>query len=165
MGYRDLNCRVQALSVCLSTPISETLLNWSFLFFGDTPYCHRPVQQDRDRLVMRPVEMALWHPQGDGCVILHSDRGSQFRSGDYQRLLERNTLICSMSAVAHCGDNAACEGFFGMPKRERIHHMKYPTLDAAKADVFNHIERLLNPGMRRRVAKQDLKIQALLNRP
>lgn len=66
-----------------------------------------------------------------------------------------------MSAVGHCGDNAACEGFFGMLKRERIHRMKYPTLDAARTDVFEYIERFHNPRMRRRVARHDRKFQAL----
>ena len=69
-------------------------------------------RQDR-QMVIQAVEMAVWQRQGGWSVILHSDRGSQFRSGDYQRFLQRNTLICSMSAVGHCGDNAACEGFFG----------------------------------------------------
>ena len=70
-----------------------------------------------------------------------------------------------MSAVGHCGDNAACEGFFGMIKRERIQHVRYPTRDAAKADVFKYIERFHNPRMRRRVARQDWKLSAFLNRP
>ena len=108
-------------------------------------------------MVMRSVDMAIWQRQGSGSVILHSDRGSQFISGDYQKLLQRNTLLCSMSAVGHCGDNAPCEGFFGVLKRERIHHNRYPTLDAAKADVFDYIERFHNPRMRRRVARQDQK--------
>ena len=38
-----------------------------------------------------------------------------------------------MSAVGHCGDNAACKGFFGMLKRERVHRKKYRTLDIARA--------------------------------
>ena len=118
-------------------------------------------RQDR-QMVIRAVEMAIWQRQGDWSVILHSDRGSQFRSGDYQRFLRRNTLLCSMSAVGHCGDNAACEGFFGLLKRERTNRMRYPTLDAAKADVFDYIEQFHNPRMRRRVAKQDLKFSALL---
>jgi putative transposase len=117
-------------------------------------------RQDR-QMVIRAVEMAIWQRQGGWSVILHSDRGSQFRSGDYQRLLARNTLLCSMSAVGHCGDNAACEGFFGMLKRERTHHVRYRTLDAAKADVFHYIERFHNPRMRRRVAKQDQKFSTL----
>jgi putative transposase len=94
-------------------------------------------------------------------VILHSDRGSQFISGDYQRFLRDNTLVCSMSAVGHCGDNAACEGFFGVLKRERVAHRQYRTLDEARADVFDYIERFHNPRMRRRVARQDQKFSAL----
>ena len=117
-------------------------------------------RQDR-QMVIRAVEMAIWQRQGEWSVILHSDRGSQFQSGDYQRFLKRNTLLCSMSAVGHCGDNAACEGFFGMLKRERTHRVQYPSLDAAKADVFDYIERFHNPRMRRRVAKQDQKLLAV----
>lgn len=134
------------LYVCVVIDLySKLVLGWSMH--------HR---QDR-RMVLRAVEMAIWQRQGGWSVILHSDRGSQFRSADYQRLLKRNTLVCSMSAVGHCGDNAACEGFFGMLKRERINRMKYPTLDSAKADVFSYIERFHNPRMRRRVAKHDLE--------
>ena len=117
-------------------------------------------RQDR-HMVIRAVQMAVWQRQGTGPVILHSDRGSQFRSGDYQNYLKDNGLICSMSAVGHCGDNAACEGFFGMLKRERIYRTKYPTLDAARADVFEYIERFHNPRMRRRTARQDLKFSTL----
>lgn len=117
-------------------------------------------RQDR-QMVIRAVEMAIWQRHGGWSVILHSDRGSQFRSADYQRFLRRNTLLCSMSAVGHCGDNAACEGFFGMLKRERTHHVHYRTLDAAKADVFHYIERFHNPRMRRRVAAQDQKFLTL----
>ncbi|HFT6995057.1 TPA: IS3 family transposase, partial [Stenotrophomonas maltophilia] len=118
-------------------------------------------RQDR-QMVIRAVQMAVWQRQGSDEVILHSDRGSQFRSGDYQGYLAANGLICSMSAVGHCGDNAACEGFFGLLKRERVYRTSYPTLDAARADVFDYIERRHNPRMRRRVARQDQKVAALL---
>ena len=118
-------------------------------------------RQDR-YMVIRAVEMAVWQRQGGWSVILHSDRGSQFRSGDYQDYLKRNTLVCSMSAVGHCGDNAACEGFFGMLKRERVNRKRYRTLDIAKADIFDYIERFHNPPMRRRIAKSDLAYSAVL---
>jgi len=118
-------------------------------------------RQDR-QMVIRAVEMAIWQRQGRWSVILHSDRGCQFRSGDYQGFLKRNTLICSMSAVGHCGDNAACEGFFGMLKRERIYRRKYRTLEMAKADVFHYIERFHNPRMRRRLARRDLEFSSVL---
>ncbi len=118
-------------------------------------------RQDR-QMVIQAVEMAVWQRQGRWSVILHSDRGSQFRSSDYQRFLKRNTLICSMSAVGHCGDNAACEGFFGVLKRERVNRRRYRTRDEARADVFNYIERFHNPRMQRRVARQDQKLSTLL---
>lgn len=79
---------------------------------------------------------------------------------DYQRFLTRNTLICSMSSVGHCGDNAACEGFFGQLKRERVAHQSYRTRDEAREDLFDYIERFHNPRMRRRVARRDLKFSA-----
>jgi putative transposase len=95
-------------------------------------------------------------------VLRRPVESAQFRSGDYQGYLAANGLICSMSAVGHCGDNAACEGLFGLLKRERIYRTSYPTLDAARADVFDYIERCHNPRMRRRVARQDKKVAALL---
>jgi len=121
-------------------------------------------RQDR-QMVIQAVKMAIWQRQGSCEVILHSDRGSQFRSTDYQKFLKNNALTCSMSAVGHCGDNAACEGFFGVLKRDRTNRMIYPTIDSAKADVFNYIERFHNPRMRKRVAKRDMDYQAFLNRP
>ncbi len=116
-------------------------------------------RQDR-QMVIRAVQMAVWQRQEQHPLILHSDRGSQFRSGDYQDYLAANGLLCSMSAVGHCGDNAACGGFFGLLKRERIYRTTYPTLDAARSDVSEYIERRHNPRMRRRRVKQDQKFSA-----
>ena len=62
-------------------------------------------------------------------------------------------------------DNAACEGFFGLLKRERIYRTRYPTLDAARSDVFEYIERRHNLRMRRRQVKQDQKFSALSKQP
>ena len=112
-------------------------------------------------MVVRAVQAAVWRRPGNQPVILHSDRGSQFRSGDYQKYLLANPLVCSMSAVGHCGDNAACEGFFGLLKRERSCRMTYPTPDVARADVFEYIERRHNPRLRRRTAREDLKFSTL----
>src|SRR5690606_337678 len=117
-------------------------------------------RQDR-QMVIRAVEMAIWQRQGDWSVILHSDRGSQFTSADYQRFLNRNTLVCSMSAVGHCGDTYGCEGFFGKLERQRVVQQSYRTRDKAGAGLVHCIERFRSPRMRRRVARQDLKFSAL----
>ena len=60
-------------------------------------------------------------------------------------------MICSMSAVGSCADNAAAEGFFGMLKRERVNRRQYHNRSEARADVFDYIECFYNPGKRRKL--------------
>ena len=95
-------------------------------------------------LVMQAVLMALWQRSGDGPVLLHSDRGCQYTSEDYQRFLGDHGLTSSMSAVGSCWDNAAVESFFGLLKRERVNRRVYATRAEARADVFDYIERFYN---------------------
>jgi putative transposase len=116
-------------------------------------------RQDRHRVV-RAVQMAVWQRSGSSEVILHSDRGGQFISGTSQKFLGGNALVCSMSAVGHCADNAACEGFFGQLKRERVNHRQYRTRDEARADLFDDLKRFHHPRMRRSVARQNRKLSA-----
>lgn len=113
-------------------------------------------------MVVRAVQMAVWQRQENSEVILHSDRGGPFISGTYQKFLGGNALVSSMSAVGHCADNAACEGFLGMLKRERVHHRGYRTRDEARADLFDYIERFHNPRMRRGVARRDREFSTLI---
>ena len=67
-----------------------------------------------------------------------------------------------MSAVGHCDDNAACEGFFGVLKRERVYRRSYRTRNEARADLFDYLARFHNPRMRRRVARRDREFSALI---
>jgi putative transposase len=106
--------------------------------------------QDR-HLVLKAVLMACWQRPAGKQVILHSDRGTQFTSYAYQRFLKDHNITLSLSAVGHCGDNAAAEGFFGMLKRERINRRRYRTVADAQADVFDYIERFHNPRVQRRL--------------
>jgi len=129
---------------------SKLIMGWSMH--------HR---QDR-HMVVRAVQMAVWQREGGDEVILHSDRGGQFISDTYQKFLGSHALVCSMSEVGHCGDNAACEGFFGLLKREWIYQTRYSTRREARADVFAYLERFHNPRMRRRVARRDREFQALI---
>jgi len=116
--------------------------------------------QDR-HLVLKAVMMACWQRTDREFVVLHSDRGTQFTSSDYQRFLADQRITSSMSGVGHCGDNAAAEGFFGMLKRERVHRRRYLSLVDARSDVFDYIERFHNPRMQRRLDVQDQKFCAL----
>ena len=121
------------------------------LFDGVVVGWSMSARQDR-QLVLQAVLMALWQRPGRGPVILHSDRGCQFTSDEYQRFLQGNNLLCSMSAVGSCADNAPAEGFFGMLKRERVNRRCYQSHAEARADVFDYIERFYNPARRRRSA-------------
>lgn len=117
--------------------------------------------QDR-QLVLQAVLMALWQREDHSPVILHSDRGCQFTSDDYQRFLNGHNLTCSMSAVGSCADNALVEGFFGMLKRERVNRRRYFTRTEARADIFDYIERFYNPRMRRKLLRIESQ-EILLN--
>ena len=107
-------------------------------------------RQER-QLVIQAVLMALWQRADRSPVILHSDRGCQFTSEEYQRFLQGHNLTCSMSRVGSCADNAAAESFFGVLKRERVNRRRYVTRAEARADIFDYIERFHNPRRRRRL--------------
>ena len=80
---------------------------------------------------------------GEG-LLAHSDRGSQYASEHYQRLLDKHGITCSMSGVAQCWDNAPVESFFASLKRELVHHERYTTRAEAKASIFEYIEAFYN---------------------
>jgi putative transposase len=107
-------------------------------------------RQER-QLVIQAVLMALWQRADRSPVILHSDRGCQFTSDEYQRFLKGHNLTCSMSRVGSCADNAAAESFFGVLKRERVNRRHYLTRAEARADIFDYIERFHNPRRRRQL--------------
>lgn len=131
---------------------SDVIVGWSM--------SHRQTRE----LVIQAVLMALWQREDRNPVVLHSDRGCQFTSYEYQRFLKGHHLIQSMSAVGSCADNASMEGFFGMLKRERVHRRIYQTRAEARADIFDYIERFHNPRCKRRVEAARQK-ELLLTQP
>jgi putative transposase len=114
--------------------------------------------------VVQAVLMALWQRPARTPVILHSDRGCQFTSEEYQRFLEAHHVIASMSAVGSCADNAAAERFFGALKRERVNRQHYQTRAEARSHIFDYIERHYNPRQRRRLDTQQ-QGERLLTQP
>lgn len=157
---RDFNALEPNTKWVVDITYLRTGEGWLYLCAVLDLYSHRIVGwsmapvQDR-HLVLKAVMMAGWQRPDRSPVILHSDRGTQFTSADYQQFLKDHHIISSMSAVGHCGDNAAMEGFFGMLKRERVHRRRYLTLADARADVFDYIERFHNPRMQRRLDARD----------
>lgn len=96
-------------------------------------------------LVCHALRNALRGRQPPPGMILHSDRGSQYASLEYRRILGSHGITQSMSARGNCYDNATMESFFGTLKSEQIHSRIYRTLIEARADIFDFIETFYNP--------------------
>ncbi len=102
-----------------------------------------------DDLSQQALTMALGRRTVSAQQLLHhSDRGSQYTSGDYQRLLTQHQIHVSMSGVGNCYDNAPMESFFSLLKTELTHHERYATRQAAQTSIFDYIEVFYN---RRRI--------------
>ena len=99
-------------------------------------------------LVTDALMMAIWRRGRPRSVLHHSDRGSQYGSEAFQRLLADQGIVCSMSRAGNVWDNAAMESFFSTLKTERIGRKVYRTRDDARTDVFDYIERFYNPRRR-----------------
>jgi len=96
------------------------------------------------QLVMNALTMAVQRRRPPSGVVFHSDRGSQYASGDFQKLLTKHGMRCSMSRKGNCWDNAPVESFFGSLKQELVFHQKYPTRFHARQSLFEYIERFYN---------------------
>jgi transposase InsO family protein len=99
------------------------------------------MQETMDRgLVITALKMALTARRPPVGLLLHSDRGSQYASHDYQQLLKQAGCRCSMSRKGNCWDNAPVESFFSTLKLELIHERRYETRQQARAGIFEFIE-------------------------
>ena len=91
-------------------------------------------------LVIDCLNQAQTHRNNPRGVLVHSDRGSQYCSKDYQKLLAKSGHICSMSRKANVWDNAPMESFWGKLKQEWLYGKRFRTRDAAKREIFWYIE-------------------------
>ena len=96
-------------------------------------------------LVCEALLMALWlRRPAKGQLIFHSDRGVQYASDAFRRLLKAHGVAGSMSRKGDCWDNAVVESFFGTLKSERIHWRSYQTREQARADIVEYITMFYN---------------------
>jgi transposase InsO family protein len=96
------------------------------------------------RLVVDALEMALARRRPGVGLLAHSDRGSQYASDHYQRALASAGIVCSMSEVGQCWDNAPVESFFGRLKCEVAPGEMFATRDQARAAIFEYLEAFYN---------------------
>jgi putative transposase len=126
---------------------------WLYLAAVEDLYSRRVVgwamaEHMESRLVVDALEMAVQRRLPDEGLLAHSDRGSQYASEHYQRLLAKHGIACSMSRRADCWDNAPMESFFASLKKELVHGADFATRAEARAAIFEYIEVFYN-GQRR----------------
>ena len=91
-------------------------------------------------LVIDALRMALAARRPASGLLCHSDRGSQYASGEYQELLGGAGCTCSMSRRGNCWDNAPVESFFSTLKCELVHGERFETRAEARRSIFEFIE-------------------------
>jgi len=96
------------------------------------------------RLTIGALEQAIESRQPEPGLVHHSDRGLQYASEEYVRVLENNRVIPSMSRPANPYDNASCESFMKTLKREEIYANKYDDLEHLRANIEEFIEQYYN---------------------
>jgi transposase InsO family protein len=101
-----------------------------------------------ERMTQELVSQALFRAVGQkrpqAGLIHHSDRGSQYCSAAYQKLLIQFGMRPSMSRKGNCYDNAPMETFWGSLKNEWVHHHRYASRDQAIASIREFIEIFYN---------------------
>lgn len=95
-------------------------------------------------LITKAFLQAVWSRKPDAGLIFHSDRGSQYASKDFRKLLKNHKAISSMSRKGNCWDNAVAESFFHTLKCECVYRTKYKTRQEAKGSIFEYIEVFYN---------------------
>ena len=104
-----------------------------------------------DDFTLDALGMALARRRPPPGLLHHSDRGSQYASGDYQKVLAENGIVCSMSRKGNCWDNAVAESFFATLKVELVHDATWATRALARTELFDYLELFYN-GPRRHSA-------------
>jgi len=98
----------------------------------------------QDELTLAALRMALTRRAVQAGLVHHSDRGSQYASGDYTALLKAHKIEISMSRKGNPWDNAGCESFMKTLKYEEVHRNEYRDLLEARASVQNFVDKVYN---------------------
>ncbi len=96
------------------------------------------------RLAMAALEQAITERQPPPGLVHHSDRGVQYASDEYVKVLQKHQMIPSMSRPANPYDNASCESFLKTLKREEIYANDYRDLDHLRTNIEAFIEQYYN---------------------
>ena len=113
---------------CVMDLASRKIVGWSMS------------ERMKAKLACDALSMGYWHRRPAAGLIVHTDRGSQYASNRYRRLIKDYRMTASMSRKANCCDNAVIESFFKTLKVERTDQLRYATRAQARLDIVDWIE-------------------------
>lgn len=96
------------------------------------------------QLVIDALNQAIGRRRPPKGLIFHSDRGCQYASHEFQKLLKKRHFVPSMSRKGNCYDNACMESFFHLLKTEWVYFENYRTRAQARQSIFRYIEIFYN---------------------
>ena len=102
-------------------------------------------ERNDEELTLVALQMALDQRRPAPGLVHHSDRGATYASGEYQDVLARHGITCSMSRAGDCWDNAVVESFFSTLDSECEHADLFPSRTAARRLVADYILGFYNP--------------------
>lgn len=95
----------------------------------------------KSRLAVAALESAVSRRGSVAGCVVHSDRGSQFRSRKFVRSLDRHDLVGSMGRVGAAGDNAAMESFFALLQKNVLDRQRWATREQLRIAIVTWMER------------------------
>ena len=95
-------------------------------------------------LVKQALSNAITRQGREEGLIFHSDRGCQYSSKGYHKMLKEHNITGSMSRPGCPYDNSCMESFFATLKKERIYRREYGTMEDVQRDMFRYIELFYN---------------------
>jgi len=101
-------------------------------------------------LAVAALRTAIARRQPEGVVIVHTDRGSQFRARSFQAVLKAAGLTGSMGRVASAGDNAAMESFWALLQRNVLNSQTWHSREDLHYAIVHWIEHTYNRRRRQR---------------
>jgi putative transposase len=153
-GRRRMKKAMNVLGFPVTRTMTENLMEdamegWLYLAVVIDLYARKVVGWSMSsrmtaQLVCDALLMAIWLRRAKAGLIHHSDRGSQYASHDFRKLLKAHGFKGSMSRKGDCWDNAVVESFFGNLKQERVHWRHYQTRYEAQQDILDYISMFYN---------------------
>ena len=118
-------------------------------------------------LAVTALRTAIARRAPEAGLLVHSDRGSQFRSRKFCRTLREHDLVGSMGRVGAAGDNAAMESFFALLQKNVLNRQTWATRDELRFAIITWIERTYNRRRRQRALGRltPVEFEAIITSP